>query len=60
MMGNLLTGITQSRDTQILLMNWADHHPYLFTMIQIAEPINWVIVAIAAFKIASGVVRAKR
>ena len=49
---NFLTGLTHSKETEILLMAWADHHPYLFTLIQVAAPINWVIVVIAGLNIA--------
>lgn len=49
---NFLLGLTNSKETEMLLMAWADHHPYLFTIIQVAAPINWVIVAIATLNIA--------
>lgn len=59
-MGNILSAIFgHDKDTQILLLTWADHHPYLFTMIQIAAPINWIVVSIVGMKIIGTMVGAR-
>lgn len=60
-MGNILSALTNhSQETNILLMSWADHHPYLFTMIEIAAPINWIVVAIVGMKVIGTMVGVNR
>lgn len=60
-MGNILGAlVNHNKETEILLMAWADHHPYLFTMIEIAAPINWVVVAIVGMKVIGTMVGATK
>lgn len=60
-MGNILGALaSHDKTTDILLMAWADHHPYLFTMIEIAAPINWIIVAVVGMKVIGTMVGAAR
>lgn len=54
-MGNLFSG---DRDVNILLMAWADHHPYLFTLIKITQPYLLVIIAVAGSNLISKLFRA--
>jgi hypothetical protein len=59
-MNTLLNAFGHDRDTQILLMAWAEHHPYLFTLIEVTTPSLYVILAVAGFNVINGVLRAKR
>lgn len=56
-MGNLLNVLGHDRDTQILLMSWAEKHPYLFTLIEVTTPGFYIILAVAGFKMLNGLVR---
>jgi hypothetical protein len=53
---NLFSSFT-SNETKILLMAWAEHHPYLFTLVEIATPSLWVILAVAGLNSFNGVLR---
>lgn len=39
---------SSDKDTNILLLAWAEHHPYLFTLIEVSKP---AIIAVAALTI---------
>jgi len=39
-----VTGSTSTHD--ILLLNWADKHPYLYTLIEVAQPQIYVIATV--------------
>lgn len=60
-MGNLLNVLGHDRDTQILLMSWADKHPYLFTLIQVTNSTTiYVLLTLIGLKLLNMVLRVKR
>lgn len=46
-----------SERTEVLLLMWANKHPYLFTLIEITSPTLFVILIIAGFNMVNGVFR---
>lgn len=51
-MGDLFNKFSGSdHTTEILLMSWADKHPYLFTLIKVTEPYLFVIIAVVGINI---------
>jgi hypothetical protein len=56
---NLFSSLTHAKETEYLLMSWAEHHPYLFTLIEVVTPSIWVIFAVAAFNSINGILRRK-
>jgi ABC-type lipoprotein release transport system permease subunit len=59
-LGNILNALGHDRDTQILLMSWAEKHPYLFTLIEVTTPSLYVIIIVAGFNVINGMLRVKR
>jgi ABC-type lipoprotein release transport system permease subunit len=51
---------SHDKTVEILLMSWADKHPYLFTIIQITSPTLYIILAVAGFNMVNGLVRSGR
>ena len=57
---NLFSSLSiHGKETEILLMAWAEHHPFLFTLIEIATPSLYIILAVAAFNSINGILRRK-
>jgi hypothetical protein len=56
---NLFNGI-QDRDVSILMMAWAEHHPYLFTLIKVLQPTLIVVIAVVGSNIVSKIIRSSR
>lgn len=50
----------QSEQVSLMLMTWAENHPYLFTLIQITSPTLFVVLIIAGFNVVNGVFRERR
>jgi hypothetical protein len=42
---------------ELLMLSWADKHPYLFTLIEITSPTLYIILIIAGFNMVNGVFR---
>lgn len=59
-MGNLMNVFSHDRDTQLLLLSWAEKHPYLFTLIEVTTPSFYIILAVAGFNMVNGLLRARR
>lgn len=49
-----------SRDVQLLLLSWADKHPYLFTLIEVTSPTLYIVLIIAGFNMVNGVFRGRK
>lgn len=60
MIGNVLNALGHDKDTQILLMSWAENHPYLFTLIEVTTPSLYVILAVAGFNVINGMLRLRK
>jgi hypothetical protein len=56
-MGTLFGG---NRDVQLLLLAWADKHPYLFTLIEVTSPTLYIVLIIAGFNMVNGVFRGRK
>jgi hypothetical protein len=60
-MGKLFGLVSQTSDYhEILRMAWATKHPYLFTLIEIANPTLFIILIIAGFNMVNGIFRRKQ
>jgi hypothetical protein len=59
-MGNLFGLLGGTKETQILLLSWADKHPYLFTLIEVTSPTLYIVLIIAGFNMVNGVFRRER
>lgn len=56
-MKELVNKVSEKEIADILMMQWATHHPYLFTIIKVAEPYLFVIIAVVGINILNGIFR---
>jgi hypothetical protein len=60
-MGKLLGIATQTSDYhEILTMKWATAHPYLHTLIEVANPTLYVVIIFAGLKVIGSMKRGTR
>lgn len=50
---SLFSFLNQSEYTSQMILQWAENHPYLFTLIQITNPILFVVLIIAGLNMVS-------
>jgi ABC-type lipoprotein release transport system permease subunit len=55
-MNNILNVFGHDKTTEVLLLSWAEKHPYLFTAIEITNSTTiYIIIAVAGFKAVSSI-----
>jgi hypothetical protein len=53
MFQGLFTHLASNPTSELLMWRWANEHPYLFTIIKVAEPQLFVIIAVAGYNLIS-------